>query len=576
VSWQRLESTTVAADLYEGQEARIADPLWLYGRQWQVGELTGEDAASPILVEARIEHAEITRFRPGPVTTRGGVVPSFARGRGLPLETAVEREPVHDGPAAARIAAEAGLQLWRLLEAAGAPATLGPALRKRFPPVLPDDDGLDPVGRAQLVLLTRRNLGADALYAAIAGEDVDIGTALKGLPGLGQPSVRDAFDAWRRWYGELYSEPPEGTASWDASGMEYAFQIAAGVGPQQEVRLEAPEYTGGRLDWYSFDVAGPGVTLGGSGTLEAHDLTVVPTPVRYAGQAASRWWQVENANVWFGDMNTAPADLARVAVASYGLLFGDDWLLVPCRLPLGVLARGHHVHVLDTYGDRHTIRSCAENDGAGRTWRYFELTGDHSADVLAITSGPTTPSKATACPWMLLPPTLAGRTESRPIEEIALHRDEIANLAWAAELRIESTSGRTIDRAALARAAMAPATPAADDAWRYRLTTQVPAHQVPLVPVRKDGGLYLQRGRLAVSGEDDVETTGALGEILEPQHHLLIRDDAIPATGARVTRTWQMARTADGGYVLWVGRQKRAGRPVRSPGLVFDEVVRET
>jgi hypothetical protein len=575
VSWQRLESTTVAADLYEGQEARMADALWLLGRQWQVGELTGEDAASPVLVDARIEHAPITRFRPGPVTTGGGTVPSIARGHGLPLETAVEREPVHDGPAAARIAAEASLQLLRLLAAAGAPAALAPALRERFPPVLPDDDGLDPIGRAQLVLLARRSLAADALYAAIEGEDVDIQSALEGMPGLSRRSVRDAFDAWTRWYGELYSEPPEGTTSWDAGRMEYAFQVAAGVGVQQEVRLEAAEYTGGRLDWYSFDVAGPGVTLGGSGQLEPHDLTVVPTPVRYAGQAASRWWQVENANVWFGDMNTAPADLARVAVASYGLAFGDDWFLVPCRLPLGVLARCHHVHVLDTYGERHTIRSCAENDGAGRSWRFFELTGDHSADVLAITD-PTTPSTATACPWMLLPPTLAGRTESRAIEEIALHRDEIANLAWAAELRIESAAGRTVDRVAVARAEMAPPTPAPNDAWRYALTTPVPAHQVPLVPVRKDGGLYLQRGRLAVSGEGDVETSGALSEILEPGHHLLIHDDAIPATGARVTRTWQMARTADGGYVLWVGRQKRAGHPVRSPGLVFDQVVRET
>ena len=48
----------------------------------------------------------------------------------------------------------------------------------------------------------------------------------------------------------------------------------------------------------------------------------------------------------------------------------------------------------------------------------------------------------------------------------------------------------------------------------------------------------------------------------------------MPATGARITRTWQMARTVSGGHVLWMGRRKSAGRPLRAPGLVFDEVER--
>jgi hypothetical protein len=55
---------------------------------------------------------------------------------------------------------------------------------------------------------------------------------------------------------------------------------------------------------------------------------------------------------------------------------------------------------------------------------------------------------------------------------------------------------------------------------------------------------------------------------------LLRHDEEVPATGARVTRTWQMARTADGGVVVWVGRKKSAGRPMRSPGLLFDDVLR--
>ena len=61
--------------------------------------------------------------------------------------------------------------------------------------------------------------------------------------------------------------------------------------------------------------------------------------------------------------------------------------------------------------------------------------------------------------------------------------------------------------------------------------------------------------------------------MLEPGSALLIFDDEVPATGVRVTRSWQMARTGRGDVVLWVGRRKDAGPPRRSPGLRFDELT---
>jgi hypothetical protein len=57
--WTRLEPDTQpsaqnfdasARDrlLAVGAQARVQDPLWLLGRQWQFGEFQGEDAGSPI------------------------------------------------------------------------------------------------------------------------------------------------------------------------------------------------------------------------------------------------------------------------------------------------------------------------------------------------------------------------------------------------------------------------------------------------------------------------------------------------------------------------------------------------
>lgn len=46
--WERIEASSRDDELDSGVEARIADPLWMLARQWQVGEFRGDDAASPV------------------------------------------------------------------------------------------------------------------------------------------------------------------------------------------------------------------------------------------------------------------------------------------------------------------------------------------------------------------------------------------------------------------------------------------------------------------------------------------------------------------------------------------------
>ena len=56
----RLEPRSTTGDLAPGLAARVADPLWLLGRQWQLGELLADDAPSPSeLAEASMLGAEV-------------------------------------------------------------------------------------------------------------------------------------------------------------------------------------------------------------------------------------------------------------------------------------------------------------------------------------------------------------------------------------------------------------------------------------------------------------------------------------------------------------------------------------
>ena len=51
----------------ESLQARIADPLWLLARQWQLGEFTGQDAGQPVKAAITADCARLNRYRPGNV-----------------------------------------------------------------------------------------------------------------------------------------------------------------------------------------------------------------------------------------------------------------------------------------------------------------------------------------------------------------------------------------------------------------------------------------------------------------------------------------------------------------------------
>ena len=431
---------------------------------------------------------------------------------------------------------------------------------------LPADDGLDPVGRAQLELLARRGVAADALYDVLAAQGPD---GLTGMPGIDRGPSAGPSTSGSAGTRISTASRPRAPASWDPSRMEYSFQVAAGLGGfENELRLEAAEYTGGRLDWYSFDVASTGFPMGASGGLEPHDLRVVPTPVRFAGQAASRWWQVENADVWFGDLNTAPEDLARFAVASYALTFGDDWFRVPCRLPAGVIVRADSVRVLDTFGQspRHPL---VRRAGRGRPdlallRAHRRPLGRRPLDRHPPRTRPSRSARGSSCrrPSRAAPRAARSRGRAPP------RRGREPRLGGRAADR-ERRRARDRPGRARSRCRRRP--------LRCRRTTRggtpsrrrCPRTRSRSCPCTADGSLYLQRGRLAVSAEGEVETSGALGEILEPDRALLIHDGEIPATGA--ARDADLADGAHGGRRLRaLGRapqERRPAQPLAGPRL---------
>ena len=64
-SWTRLEPQSSSGDPRPGVEARVHDPLWLLGRQWQLGEFEGEDAGTPLTVRVVTRTVAVDRWAAG-------------------------------------------------------------------------------------------------------------------------------------------------------------------------------------------------------------------------------------------------------------------------------------------------------------------------------------------------------------------------------------------------------------------------------------------------------------------------------------------------------------------------------
>lgn len=561
--WTRLEPFTRLDDIEAGLQARVHDPLWALARQWQTGEFQGEDGGTPIQARVRMERATLSRFHAGPAD---GAVAGRRLTSTIPLEALAEREAVQvadDARRDRRLAAEAGLMFMRMLERAGvAPAVRGAFVAEPgFALRASADDpaaGEDPAGDAYLAMLAGRMPDGFRLYAALRRSLPERLPARPEIAAAEQPKVIEAAKAYVAWFEARYCVPPAGVApAWMPERMEYSFAVAAAI-HDGAIALSAPEYPGGTLDWHSFDVDF-GLDLGvrpSDPQSETVTRTVIPSPVRYPGMAADRWWEFEDARVDFSRIEGDPDELLRLLLVDFALLYSNDWFILPVDLPVGALYHFGSLVVTDAFGVRTLVPHYTSTEPERHDWRMFAVAPSH--DVL------------------FLPPVLTGSLHGDPIEDVSFMRDEPANLVWAVERLVPSLAGGALDRAERERQRpleVAPNNEATeDDALAYRLATTVPPHFIPFKPVRPDPAqpdIRLRRAAALVERDGAAGLTRPYGRILEPPD-LSLFEEEVPANGVRLVRRYQHARWVDGSTVVWLARRKQPGRGELSSGLQFD------
>ncbi|MGK7868041.1 hypothetical protein [Falsiroseomonas sp. E2-1-a20] len=569
--WQRLEVSPAALDMAPGLDARIADPLWMIGRQWQFAELLGNDAGSPV--------SATLAWQSAPLRVAGG----DAEIGSAPVEPIIEAEPARAAYSA--LAAEAGIDFGRALALEGAAALL-PVFRAAFPFRPPEPDALaarDMAGQRFRALATGALDGA-ALAAALAAADQAAGAAALpdavAVPEQSRDATLRAATAWLGHWRSLLLEP-DGASAWNAERLAYRFTLEA-VEPDGRVTpLPAEGYADGRLDWWSFDQA---ASAGGGAAAGAHSVTRMPAPVTFAGMPADRYWEMELGGAPLAGVSAGPAGIATMLALEFLLVSGTDWFQLPLRLPYGVACRVSGLSVTDCFGVAQQIGRAAPGPGG---WAVFD---------------PSVQDR-TAEPLFLLPSVTAGVLEGEPIEEVALFRDEAANLAWAVERRVPGLTSVPLDGKALAapEGALLWQRPEGEAelaaAAIYRLQSPVPLRWFPLVPERdpdRVGGVKLRLRRLRratataadESGPDaqralqlQVNEETPLATVLRPQDGaFVLAEQEVPRAGLVLTRSFQYTRGPDGARLLWLGRRKRIGHGEGASGLAFDllDPVRQT
>lgn len=553
-SWTRLEPQSIGGDPAEGLAAAVYDPLWMLGRQWQVGELTGEDAGTPLSVALVGTASSLRAFAAGDWTLEHPE-PWQPLDDGVPLEQVTEAE--QGSVVGLRSAAGAGAALVAALRERGLSDAAEAVVREfplDVPESLPDPDGF--VSGPARVLAGRC---ADGRSAATALGGAEMPAWLTGAVAPQRlATLLDVVSTWITWY-RRELDPVPSPGSWVGHRLEHRFRLSDG-----RVVLAAPEHTGEDVGWWTFDSLDDDPPALEPVPEEPTELRqrVVATPLRFPGMPASRFFEMEDAQVDLGAVGADPHDLARLLVIECALVYGGDWLVVPFDVPPGSIVQTLAVTYRTTFGE--TFLAHAKADTVS-PWRMYDVTSAAGRGLAAL----------------VVPPVAPGRLEGPALEDVSFMRDEVANLVWAVEHVVEGVSGDPVPVApGRGLSAVPPPEPADDDVLKYVLATEVPDSWVPYFPQTSGyAAVDLVRGSIRRYGPGDPPE----GAPQRPRGRLLLGDGSrriagaeVPREGVRVQRIPVLARLADGTYRTWVSRRASVGRGEGRSNLAFDGAVRST
>ena len=601
--WNRLEGRPRTEDFDRALKAEVRDALWMVSKQWQMGEFIGDDAGSPVLAKVHIATTALTKYQPGedfPMPLEQDV----------PLEVKVEHQKIPFQLGQQDVALDLrllmGRQWLKLIE------KVDTNLKQKYLEIEeykikkpnPNQESDAKICAhvkvwQQVSAVADRKMDGYRLYQYLkensenhAYNDREGGI----IEGVDTEAKKTAIDnlaqKFIQWFERLYYQPlDQENPSWKPAYLEHQFSCSAPQGNAEKV-LTADEYYHGHLDWYNLDIdkdkshleAGPGQppTQNIEGSI-THSF--VPTSVTFGGMPHPRWWTFEDWKTNLGFVKPDTQDLNKLLLLDFALIYSNDWFLVPFTLPVGSIANVKGLMVTNVFGERTWIGAAGSGlDEDWQRWNMYSLNIRGTEDVPADLS-------------LVVLPVARKVLEGKPIEEIFLLRDEIANMVWAVESVIPLATGKSKPGKEAGHELKTKLQqlldgknpgPPKDDYQaniRYQLVNSVPEQWIPFIPVHVDNNkreIQLQRAAMPRILENDSKIpkkieprTSLLREGLDrnPKESYFVHEEEIPRAGIKIHKSFQRTRWFNGKVYNWLGIRKQVGRGQGSSGLAFDQII---
>jgi hypothetical protein len=517
----RLEPRQPDYDFDRGVQAEIADPLWFLGRQWQMGEHQGEDAGSPVRVEAWVAQRALDPL---------GGDPRWDP-RIVPPEAIIESEAGDWWTHGRRI--RYGARFRPFVDVASLPAECflcrPPAGSRAYGTDLP------------------------APYEQFSGE-------------AGERSYLDGRELWARradlgipaaQFPEIpVDEPPD---LWQPDQLVYSAEFTC-----DGHTFRAARHAGGRVDWYTVDGDAP-FDRRQLAADAPPEVNAFPAQLTYPGAPNARYWQIEDAQVDIGGYPPDQSHFASMLLTDLMSSHGTQWFLFPIATEAGDTLTIEKIRVTDSFGDTYSSEDLAELRPP-EDWSLFRLQGlDFSTLVI----------------WPTALTPLAGAV----VEEVAVGIDEYANLLWAVERRVNSRDVRTPSLQERKRRPQKPPVKPVnhpEQSYNYLPAMDAVPYWHPYVLDQFDGRRRFIQGTLVdYAGPQAVLMEPAAGArmlqdpgLVAPQPVHVIDPAAVPVDGLALERRWMLARDVNGAPILWVQRQRKPLLAPPARHLRFDVMER--
>lgn len=573
--WNRLEGRPRTHNFDRAMKAEVRDALWMITKQWQMGEYQGDDAGSPVFAKLHITSAYLSEYK-----AAKHIAQPYEKN--IPLEAKAEQKRIPFERKGQKISLDIRLQMgnfWlKLLKSDTLP--FASLYVQNYSFKMPINE------RSQESTFAHQEVWKTV--SAISGRSIDgyelyekLKNGILASDGItntepGKTKLDNLGEKFVHWYENLFIQPiDENNDAWLPDQLEYQFECDASSDTENKI-LKADEYYHGHLDWYAFNIERKPPKNGGISKDKFTD-TFIPSHVQFEGMPDTRWWKFEDSKTSFGDVKPSTADLGKLLLIEFGLVFANDWFIVPFKLPVGSLANVEGLSVKNNFGETIWIKATEEESEANSVWSMFKMKSIQQDNTL------------------FLAPAAIKTQDGNALEEIMMIRDEVSNMVWGIEQTIPLRTGlgdrgaeaglrvRTFHENKVNQNKIPEYVPYAAHIY-YKAMTQVPEHWIPFIAVHIDADnreVQLQRASMlrviegdTLSPEKIKPNTSVLREGLDTstQEAYYIHEEEVPKQGIKVSQSFQRTRWMNGEVFVWLGMQKQTGRGEGSSGLVYDKI----